>query len=139
VLINITAASNLGIHEVDEACRLICDSTQNNDVQINFGVVLDEKMGDKVKVTVIATGFQRDTLPEADRRNPHFPFSITNAPDFAASTASTSESMPEAAAPFFEPRPEPQPEPASVRQDESSSMPDYEVPAYLRKQRRLVQ
>ena len=74
VLINITASSQLGIHDVNEACNLIRKATQNDDVQINFGIVLDEKMEDRVKITVIATGFQRDSLPEIDRRNPHFPF-----------------------------------------------------------------
>ena len=35
---------------------------------MNFGVVLDESLEDEVKVTVIATGFQRDSLPEFQRR-----------------------------------------------------------------------
>src|SRR6476661_9857237 len=57
VLINITASSKLGIHDVNEACNLIRTATQNDDVQINFGVVMDEGMDDEVKITVIATGF----------------------------------------------------------------------------------
>ena len=68
VLINITGAANLGIHEVNEACTLIREATQNNDVQISFGVVLNEAMQDEVKITVIATGFERDNLPEIERR-----------------------------------------------------------------------
>src|SRR5882672_4814683 len=36
VLINITASSQLGIHDVNEACNLIRSATQNDDVQINF-------------------------------------------------------------------------------------------------------
>jgi cell division protein FtsZ len=64
VLINITASSRLGIHEVNEACSLIRTATANEDVQINFGVVLNEALEDEVKITVIATGFQRD-LPVA--------------------------------------------------------------------------
>src|SRR5579884_3601253 len=83
VLINITASSQLGIHDVNEACNLIRTATENNDVQINFGLVIDEKMEDRVKITVIATGFQRDTLPEIDRRSPHFPFSVGSLPDQA--------------------------------------------------------
>ena len=67
-MINITASSHLGIHDVNDACNLIRAATENDDVQINFGVVLDQKMDDNVKITVIATGFQRDTLPEIDRR-----------------------------------------------------------------------
>jgi len=70
VLINITGARSLGIHEVNEACTLIREATSNEDVQINFGVVLNEAMGDEVKITVIATGFQRENLPEIERRAP---------------------------------------------------------------------
>src|SRR5438445_3119533 len=81
VLINITASQQLGIHDVNEACNLIRSATQNDDVQINFGVVMDENMGNNVKITVIATGFQRDSLPEFERRSPHFPFNAINAPE----------------------------------------------------------
>jgi cell division protein FtsZ len=44
---------------------LIRDAAGVEDVQINFGIVPDESIGDEVKVTVIATGFQRTGLPEA--------------------------------------------------------------------------
>jgi cell division protein FtsZ len=134
VLINITGSSNLGIHEVNEACSLIRESTQNSDVQINFGVVIDERMGEKVKITVIATGFQRESLPEIDRRGPHFPFSAVNAPDPAAEAVHTrnddnSEPMPVTETPAQ----------ATLEEVTAPSMSDYEVPAFLRKQRRLVQ
>ena len=66
VLLNITGSSRLGLHEVNEACTLVREAADNDDVQINFGVVLDEEMGDEVKITVIATGFSaRDSA--ADR------------------------------------------------------------------------
>ncbi len=68
VLINITAASKLGIHEVNEACTMIREATENDEVQISFGVVLNEKMSEEVKITVIATGFQRENLPPIERR-----------------------------------------------------------------------
>src|ERR1019366_7443798 len=42
VLINITASSQLGLHEVNDACTLIGAATENEDAQVNFGVVLDE-------------------------------------------------------------------------------------------------
>src|ERR1700745_2349746 len=63
VLINIAGSSRLGLHEVNEACSLIREAAANDEVQINFGVVLNEEMGDEVKITVIATGFQRENLP----------------------------------------------------------------------------
>ncbi|HZQ52239.1 MAG TPA: cell division protein FtsZ [Bryobacteraceae bacterium] len=132
VLINITASSQLGIHDVNEACNLIRKATQNEDVQINFGVVLDEKMGSTVKITVIATGFQRDSLPEIERRSPHFPFSATSAPDLArAAAVGSSEAVEQPAA-----AQESQPEPAA---QESPAADDYELPAILRKQKRMVQ
>src|SRR5579863_9765114 len=67
VLINITGSSRLGLHEVNDACELIRKSTENDDVQINFGIVLDEAMEDEVKITVIATGFERESLPSIRR------------------------------------------------------------------------
>src|SRR5712691_1109620 len=70
VLINITGSSRLGLHEVNEACTLIRQAAENEDVQINFGVVLNEAMGDEVKITVIATGFERESLPAIERRAP---------------------------------------------------------------------
>src|SRR5277367_1051596 len=69
VLINITGSSRLSLHEVNEACTQIRMAAQNEDVQINFGVVLNESMGDEVKITVIATGFQRENLPAIERKH----------------------------------------------------------------------
>jgi cell division protein FtsZ len=68
VLINITGSSRLTLHEVNEACTLIREACANDDVQINFGVVLNEAMGEEVKITVIATGFVRENLPAIERR-----------------------------------------------------------------------
>ena len=61
ILINITASSRLGLHDVNEACSLIRGAASNEDVQINFGVVVNEAIGDEVKITVIATGFDAAT------------------------------------------------------------------------------
>src|SRR5580700_10233200 len=68
VLINIMGSSKLGLHEVNEACTLIRNAAANEDVQINFGVVLNEAMGEEVKITVIATGFERENLPAIERK-----------------------------------------------------------------------
>src|SRR5579863_3904433 len=68
VLINITGSSQLGLHQVNQACTLIRNAAENEDVQINFGVVMNESMGDAVKITVIATGFERENLPAIQRR-----------------------------------------------------------------------
>ena len=68
ILINITGSSQLGIHDVNAACSLIRQSAKNDDVQINFGVVMNEALGDIVKITVIATGFNRPHLPAIERK-----------------------------------------------------------------------
>ena len=67
LLINIMASGNLSLHDVNEACSLIRAATANEDVQVNFGVVMNENLGDEVKMTVIATGFEREGIPIPDR------------------------------------------------------------------------
>jgi cell division protein FtsZ len=67
ILINITGSSQLGLHEVNEACSIIREAADCDDVQINFGVILNESMADAVKITVIATGFQPQNAPVAER------------------------------------------------------------------------
>ena len=146
VLINITASSRLSLHDVNEACSLIRGATTNEDVQINFGVVLDEGMEDEVKITVIATGFQRENLP-----------AITQLARAAA--AGVGETVVETVRPVepefstfpFVAEPEPEPvveagadaeaEPESAPQVQTEepalSMNDLDVPAYLRRNRRV--
>ena len=68
ILINITGSSRLGLHEVNEACSIIREAADCDDVQINFGVILNESMADAVKITVIATGFQPENAPVPERR-----------------------------------------------------------------------
>jgi cell division protein FtsZ len=59
ILINISGSSNLKLSEVNAASTLIQNSA-HEDANIIFGAVLDEAMGDDVKITVIATGFRQD-------------------------------------------------------------------------------
>ncbi|MGB0064487.1 MAG: cell division protein FtsZ, partial [Terracidiphilus sp.] len=66
ILINITGSSSLKLSEVNEASSLI-QSAAHEDANIIFGAVLDERMGEDVKITVIATGF-RDQMPERRAR-----------------------------------------------------------------------
>jgi cell division protein FtsZ len=66
ILINITGSSSLKLSEVNEASSLI-QTSAHEDANIIFGAVLDEKMGEEVKITVIATGF-RDQMPERRAR-----------------------------------------------------------------------
>jgi cell division protein FtsZ len=62
ILINITGSSSLKLAEVQEACSIV-QSAADEDANIIFGAVLDEKMKDSVKITVIATGFRDSEVP----------------------------------------------------------------------------
>lgn len=64
ILINISGSSNLKLSEVNEASTLI-QNAAHEEANIIFGAVLDESMGDEVKITVIATGFRQD-LPSRE-------------------------------------------------------------------------
>jgi cell division protein FtsZ len=66
ILINITGSSNLKLSEVNEASTII-QNAAHEDCNIIFGAVQDERMGDEVKITVIATGFKQE-MPERRAR-----------------------------------------------------------------------
>jgi cell division protein FtsZ len=116
VLLNITGSSDIGLHEVNEACSIIREAAGTDDLQVNFGLIANDAMGDSVKVTVIATGFpspESKREPAIEVRSPAEFFS-DRAPDSAAPPApAVDEPMPLAAAPVFE--------------------EELDVPAYLRK------
>ncbi len=59
ILINISGSSSLKLSEVNEASTII-QSSAHEDANIIFGAVLDESLGDEIKITVIATGFRHD-------------------------------------------------------------------------------
>ena len=56
VLLNITGGPDLGLAEVDEAAQVVTSAADSN-ANVIFGAVIDEAMGDAVRVTAIATGF----------------------------------------------------------------------------------
>ena len=60
LLINIAGSSTLSLHEVDEAVSLIQqEALDDEDSNIIFGAVIDDSLGDRIQITVIATGFDR--------------------------------------------------------------------------------
>ena len=73
ILINITGSSSLKLAEVNEASTII-QSAAHEDANIIFGAVLDEKMKDDVKITVIATGFKNEHPARRER-----PFGVSEA------------------------------------------------------------
>jgi cell division protein FtsZ len=146
VLINITGSSQLGLHEVNEACTLVREAAANDDVQINFGVVMDEEMRDEVKITVIATGFVRENLPRIERRGAHTE-AVAQVPEPAMPETIEVEE-PESAAPVYADAAPAEPmqedPPAAMAAAAGASAPaeplfdDLEVPAILRSRRRGI-
>jgi cell division protein FtsZ len=71
VLFNITGGKNLGLQELNAAAQVISDVV-DPDAEIIFGTAIDPRVGDEVKITVIATGFARPTavnpIPEQYRK-----------------------------------------------------------------------
>jgi cell division protein FtsZ len=133
VLFNITGGSGLGMFEIDEAAKVITKSI-DPDAKVKFGAVIDEEMGEDVRITVIATGFD-----EGNKR-----------PSFA-SLAPTEESKKQI---FFEPKPFTPSQPVEVRKplfnpkpaepvqpiesnapasDESGSDDELDIPAFIRR------
>jgi len=131
ILINITGSSRLGFHEVNEACTIVRQAAESEDVELNFGVVLDESMEDSVKITVIVTGAPPEGAPTAERREEAQ----------AALPAWMSAPAPEPARdPAPEPAPilEPEPEDAPAAEMETPiDLDDLDTPAYLRQGRML--
>jgi len=141
ILINITGSASLKLAEVQEACTII-QSAADEDANIIFGAVMDEKMKDSVKITVIATGF-KDSDVRRRRMDSHGGFEISR--DF--------EDFPSAPQP--EPEADPLPPPPPMVMEASNPQPmaagtdglnairdamianfeqaDLDVPAFLRK------
>jgi cell division protein FtsZ len=155
ILINISGSSQLGLHDVNDACALIRAATASDEAQINFGVVLDESLGDEVKITVLATGFRRDPVvvapPQATvaprRSEPVMesprPRTYPVPPPSYREPSRELEveyEIPAAAAPeplmvYHE---EPAPPPPPQRQPQAP-MNELDVPAFLRRDRRIYQ
>jgi cell division protein FtsZ len=66
ILINVTGGPAMTLHEIHAASTLIQEAA-DEDANIIFGSVIDESMGDEIKVTVIATGFDRAETRHKDK------------------------------------------------------------------------
>ena len=137
VLINISGGHDLTLHEVAEAARIIADSV-DPDANIISGMVIDPQLEEAMKVTVIATGFDR-SLDDRPRMPISAPVSVSR-PAAAPSLASLpiEREEPEKApadVPFYRKAI------AHVRGDDPngfgpnwSNVDDYDIPTVLRKQ-----
>ena len=113
ILINITGSASLKLAEVQQACTII-QSAAHEDANIIFGAVMDEKMKDSVKITVIATGFRE--VPRAHQRTVEAHHSFAASHDDAMDFP---DPLGPAPTPSF---PEPYPESTSARMADEPRM-----------------
>lgn len=126
ILVNIAGSSRLGLHEVHEACALIHKAAEGDDVQLSFGIVLNESMADAVRITVIATAFPRAAVPATDGQKP------------LVQDAWIPTLEPQ---PMPEPLPTPEPPPpaaAAPPPEEPLNPEDLDIPAFLRQGKVLL-
>lgn len=62
ILFNVTGGPDMTLFEVNQAAAIIKE-TAHPDVNLIFGAVIDQNMGDEIRITVIATGFERTGTP----------------------------------------------------------------------------
>lgn len=131
ILFTITGGSNLGMQEVAEAAKIITSSADEN-VKVIFGAVVDERMGEDVRVTVVATGFDQRDFAAREREGAKVALESSTDPGLDVFTArpfgiksglftkQTSEPVPEE----VDTRNVPQPEPRRpfVKKNVSSDM-----------------
>ena len=134
VLLSIAGGSDLGLFEINEAAALVAEAV-HPDANIIFGATIDDALGDEVRVTVIAAGFDGGapkTRDESNLMRPNRPQQTqeeTRAA-VAAAVASRQEAKPEAAAPATPATPPPAQRPAVGSPVLSED--DLDVPEFLK-------
>ena len=126
VLLSIAGNKDLGIQEINDAADLVAQNV-DPDATIIFGTVVDESLGDQVRVTVIATGFN-DANVQQPLPTMTMPSSRPASPRPAARTAAP------APAPASAPAPAPS-MPINVSRPQSSSSNDFDIPDFLKRSR----
>ncbi len=96
VLLSISGGSDLGLFEINEAARLVQEAA-HPEANIIFGAVIDDALGDEVRVTVIAAGF--DGGSPNKRQDDRALGSVQGRPQPASATPAAGSSRPEPAPP----------------------------------------
>ena len=126
ILFNVTGGPDMTLYEINQAAAIIRE-TAHPDVNLIFGAVIDEKMTNKIRITVIATGFEHTmpmrqmtaaTAAQTQRLMPNRPPARESAPVSASTSQATAR---------------PQPQQPSRQNQEAYRFNDLEVPAFLRK------
>ncbi len=123
ILINISGSSSLKLSEVNVASTLI-QNAAHEDANIIFGAVLDESMGDEVKITVIATGFRQDHLGRRHRVASDSVVPRVSTQDRSMPRFASEEIADEELTPLFEARKVAEPAPAPEKQPVKQASPE---------------
>lgn len=130
VLMSIAGGSDLGLFEINEAASLVQDAA-HPEANIIFGTVIDDSLGDEVRVTVIAAGFDAT----AGNRKP-IVVDTAAAPAAAAATSIAPGSAGQLSSSLFEPIEKLEPVPVPVHTNGSSAYgdddDDVDVPPFMR-------
>lgn len=70
ILVNITGGPDMTLHEINNAIEKYINAKADADANIIFGVVIDEKMAEEMKVTVLATGYEKAPSDSEGREQP---------------------------------------------------------------------
>ncbi len=126
ILFNVTGGADLGLYEINEAANVV-RQTAHPDVNLIFGAVVDENMGDEIRITVIATGFDHGTPMTRQMLRSREVAPRRKARRVAAS-ASVSATRPSASS-------APKPSASATPKPSSSAyaVDDLEIPAFLRR------
>ena len=118
VLLSVAGNKDLGIQEINDAADLVAKNV-DPEANIIFGTVVDESLGDQVRVTVIATGFNDNNVQQTNLPAAHTIAASRPAPR-KASRPSTPSARPTQA-----PAPTPAPRPAAMTNDKEFDIPDF--------------
>ncbi len=135
VLLSISGGSDLGLFEINEAARLVSDAA-HPDANIIFGAVIDDTLGDEVRVTVIAAGFDGGSPSSTRRVQPVTRRIAEETPIAAATAAAAATTTSSGAAPAdvlpVSPSPRPERERRTVVFDDAVEGDDLDVPDFLK-------
>ena len=118
VLLNITGGPSMTLHEINEASSMI-QAEAHEDANIIFGTVVDESMGDEIRITVIATGFE--STESAAKANVASLGDFRRRGNIAIPTFIRNEKTADAGA-------------VKTKTGEDEENPDLEIPTFLRRQ-----
>jgi cell division protein FtsZ len=129
VLLSVSGGSDLGLFEINEAARMVSDAA-HPDANIIFGAVIDDTLGDEVRVTVIAAGFDGGTPPT--RRSQPVTKRISEETPLAAAVATKQSGSEDKAEIPVTPEPPKRPvqQPRTIVFDDTGD--DLDVPDFLK-------